>query len=447
MAPKTSFARTPRGDIAYQVIGEGPLDLVRLHTGHVDVLWGSPLAVHGLERLASFSRLILFDRRGSGASDPVPYGATPTWEEYASDLETVLDEVGSERAALFASLDSGPTAMLFAATRPERTAALVLENTAARTTKAEDYPIGFTSAELETVLRLFEDGWGTEEFAAMTAPDIAGDPTARAFLAMLQRAVAPPRTYATQLRAFLALDIRGILSAVNVQTLVLQRRASPIAQLGFGRYIAEHITGAKLVELDGANLNHIFSRDADSVIDTVEEFLTGVRPSPNADRILATVLFTDLVDSTRRAAEMGDRNWRAFLDVHDRLAHDAIATHRGRVLRTTGDGVMATFDSPGRAIDCAARLRKELGKWPVPVRAGVHTGEMEVREGDVAGIGVVIAARIGAMAEADEILVSRTVVDLVAGSDRSFVDRGTTELKGVPGTWQIFAAAAPSPVE
>ena len=442
MAPTTRYARTPRGDIAYQVIGDGPLDLVRMHTGHVDLLWGSPLAVHALERLASFSRLILLDRRGSGASDPVPYGATPTWEEYASDLETVLDEVGSERAALFASLDSGPTAMLFAATRPERTAALVLENTAARTTRAEDYPLGFTPEELEAILQLFEDKWGTEEFAAMTAPDIADDPTARAYLAMLQRAVAPPRTYAGQLRGFLGVDLRSVLSTINTQTLVLNRRDSPIAQLDFGRYIAEHIPDAKLVELDGANLNHIFSRDVDTVIDTVEEFLTGVRPSPTNDRVLATVLFTDLVDSTRRAAEMGDRDWRAFLDMHDRLAQDTVAASRGRMLRTTGDGIMATFDSPGRAIDCAARLRAGLEEWSVPMRAGVHTGEMEVRGGDIAGIGVVIAARIGAMAEAGEILVSRTVVDLVAGSDRAFADRGTTELKGVPGTWQIYAAVS-----
>jgi class 3 adenylate cyclase/pimeloyl-ACP methyl ester carboxylesterase len=438
--PETRYAESDAGLIAYQVFGEGPFDLVYMSgsVSNVDMRWEVPPFASFFERLASFSRLILFDRRGTGASDRVPVDAVPTWEEWGDDLRVVLDAAKSDHAAILAILDGGPMAMVFAATHPDRTKALVLANTTARVRVAEDYPAGLPTEAAEATLKLFEDGWGTEEFAAALAPTLSSDRRMRAWFAKYQRASASPRMAAAQFRSILDLDVRSVLESIRVPTLVLHRTTFAFIPLEHGKYLAEHIPGARLVEVPGSDSSFTFEQP-DLVLDTVEEFLTGVRRVPPADRVLATVLFTDLVDSTQRASEMGDRQWRALLDRHDELAKTEVERHRGRALKSTGDGILATFDSPGRAIRCTLSIRDQVQNIGLPMRAGLHAGEVELRDDDVGGIAVHIAARVSAQAGPGEVLVSRTVSDLVAGSGITFQDRGSHSLKGVPGEWQLFA--------
>jgi class 3 adenylate cyclase len=441
MPPTTRYAASPRGDIAYQVIGDGPIDLVYMSggTSHVDVRWESPSFTRFLERLASFSRVITFDRRGTGASDPVPPESLPTWEDWADDLRTVLDSVGAQRPAIFANLDGGPVAMIFAATNPDRVRALILGNTTARLRASDDYPIGISDEAYEGFVGAVTTGWGTEEFAAAVSPSF--DAEERLWFAKYLRASATPRSYLAYVRSGSSLDVRGVLSSIRIPTLILHRRELFFFPLSHARFLAGHIADSKLIELGGSDTVLFVGPDTALVLDSIEEFLTGVRRGPAPDRVLATVLFTDLVASTQLASNVGDRKWRDLLDHHDRVARISVETNRGRMLKTTGDGILATFDSPSRAVHCARHLRKELESLSLSMRAGLHTGEIEVRGEDVTGIGVVIAARVGALAGAGEILASRTVVDLVAGSGLSFMERGPQTLKGVPGIWHVFAVA------
>ena len=435
------YARGDDGQIAYQVFGEGRLDLVSLagSTGHIDIRWESPAFARFYERLASFSRVILFDRRGNGASDRISRDAIPTWEEWADDFRVVMDAAGSGRAAILAHLDAGPMGMMFAASHPDRTIALVLANTTARTLVDDDYPQGLSREAAETILEMIEAGWGTEAFAEAASPDLKTDPRARAWFAKYMRASASPSMVAAQLRPILELDLRAVLQSIRVPTLVLHRREYALTPLAQGRYLAEHIPGAKFVELEGADSSLTYG-DAERALDVIEEFLTGVRRHGSSDRVLATVLFTDIVDSTGRAAELGDRRWRELLDRHDAVARDEIERGRGQLWKTTGDGVLATFDGPGRAIRCAIAIGDALRQIGLTIRAGLHAGEVELRDDDVGGIAVHTAARVAALANPEEVLVSRTVADLVAGSDIQFADRGTHSLKGVPGEWNVFAA-------
>ena len=439
MQAETRYAEGHGGLIAYQVVGSGPRDLVYLSgsTSHVDARWESQQFSSFSERLASFSRLVTFDRRGSGASDPVPSQRMPTWEEWADDLRAVMDAVGSQRAAVFAVLDAGPMAMLFAATYPERATALVLGNTAARFLLAGDYPYGMTMEFAEAYVRFVENQWGTEEFAAAASPSIAADTGARRWFAKYMRASASPRGAAAQIRSAIDLDLRGVLPSIRVPTLVLHARDFAVVEVGHGRYLAEHIPDARLVEIAGSDSAFAFG-DADATLDAVEEFLTGVRPAPEPDRVLATVLFTDLVDSTSRAAELGDHRWRSILDRHDELARGEVERHRGQLWKTTGDGILATFDAPGRAIRCAVGIREALRDLDLVMRAGLHAGELELRSGDVGGIAVHIASRVAALAGAGEVVVSRTIADLVGGSGVRFGAQGARALKGVPGEWDLY---------
>jgi class 3 adenylate cyclase len=438
--PETQYAPGDGGLIAYQVFGEGPRDLVSLagSTGHIDARWDSPAFSRYYERLSSFSRVILFDRRGTGASDPLPTNAVPTWEEWADDFRVVMDAAGSDRAAILAYLDAGPMATLFAASHPDRTTALILGNTTARALFADDYPQGLPRDVVEAHLTLIEAGWGTEEFAELVSPSLAEDPRGRAWFARYMRASASPRIAAAQLRPMLELDLRDVLSSIRVPTLVLHRRDFVLIPVAQGRFLAEHIPGARFVELEGADSSLTFG-DAERALDIIEEFLTGVRRYASFDRMLATVLFTDLVDSTSRAAELGDRRWRELLDHHDAVARAEIEGNHGRLWKTMGDGILATFDAPGRAIRCAVAIADALRHMGLTMRAGLHAGEVELRGDDIGGIAVNTAARVAALAFGGEALVSRTVADLVAGSDIRFADRGTHSLRGIPGEWQIFA--------
>jgi class 3 adenylate cyclase len=442
--PETRYARLGADRVAYQVLGEGPPDLV-MTTGnysHVDMVWEDPGIALFLRTLASFSRLIVFDRRGTGASDPLPPGALPPWEAYAQDLTAVLDAVGSQQAALLAQLDASPMALFFAGTRPERTGALILVNAAAKFQADDDYPIGVPAAVAEALLAQFDQLWGTEAMAAMFAPSRAGDQRFCRWFARFQRAIASPRVVQAFLRANLEMDARPILPLIQAPTLVLHRRDYQFIPLANGRYLAEHLPGARLVELAGTEQS-LFWETPQLALDHIERFLTGVRRVAPPTRILATVVFTDIVGSTQQAGELGDRRWRELLNVHDELTGRLVEEFGGRLVKTTGDGILATFDGPGRAIHCAVALKEELAGIGVQLRAGLHTGEVEVRDDDVGGIAVHVAARVMAAAKPDEILVSRTVRDLAAGADITLEDRGMYLLKGIDGDWQLHAVARP----
>jgi class 3 adenylate cyclase len=442
--PETRYARLGGDRIAYQVLGEGSPDLV-VTTGnfsHVDMVWEDPGITLFLRTLASFSRVIQFDRRGTGASDPLPLGSLPPWEAYAQDLTAVLDEVGSEQAALLAQLNASPMALFFAGTRPERTQALILANAAAKFLAADDYPIGVPGEVAEALLDQFDRLWGTEAMAAMFAPSRAGDQRFCRWFARFQRAIASPRAVQAFLRASFEMDARPILPLIQAPTLVLHRRDFRFIPIANGRYLAKHIRGARLVELAGTE-QALFWETPELVLDHVERFLTGVRPVAHPTRMLSTVLFTDIVGSTQRAGELGDRRWRELLNVHDELTGRLVEEFGGRLVKTTGDGILATFDGPGRAIHSAAALREDLAGIGFQIRVGLHTGEVELRDNDVGGLAVHIAARVMAAASPGEILVSRTVRDLVAGSDVTLEDRGLHLLKGIDGDWQLLAVARP----
>jgi class 3 adenylate cyclase len=437
--PETKYARLGDDRIAYQVLGQGPPDLVmtRGAWGHLDMVWEDPAFTLFLRTLASFSRLILFDRRGIGASDPPPQAPLPPWESYAEELVAVLDAVGSERAAILAELDGGPLALFFAGTRPDRTSALVLSNTAAKFVAADDYPIGIPAEVGEAILAQFDQGWGTDALIEVLLPSRAGDERFRRWYAKSQRAMAGPKVAQPLLRTMLAADVRTVLPLIQAPTLVLHRRDLQFLSIENARYMVEHIRDAKLVELPGADAPLMWE-EPQLTLDLIEEFLVGVRRPAEPTRVLATVLFTDIVDSTKLATRLGDRRWRQLLELHDELARQAIEETGGQLVKTTGDGILATFDGPGRAMRCAAALRDELRGIGLQIRAGLHTGEVELRDSDVGGIAVHIAARVMAAAGPGEILTSRTVRDLVVGSDITLNDRGPQPLKGVEGTWQLF---------
>jgi class 3 adenylate cyclase len=437
--PETRYARLGPDRLAYQVLGQGPPDLVFTmgSFSHVDLVWDDPQVALFLRRLASFSRLLRFDRRGTGASDPLPADPLPAWEAYTEELDAVMAAAGVERAALLATgPEAGPMALFFAGTRPERTTALILADATARYLAADDYPIGVAPEAAQAMIARAEELWGTEDYTRVFAPSHADDERFRRWSARLQRAIASPRVVGAHLRALLEVDVRALLPLIQVPTLVLHHRDFQLVPLAHGRYLADHIAGARLLELPGDL--PLWWGGQELVLGAVEELLVGVGGAAQPTRVLATVLFTDIVDSTELAAELGDRGWRDLLDTHDELAGRLVERWGGRLVKTTGDGILATFDGPGRAIACATSLRDELRAIGTRIRAGLHIGEVELRGDDVGGIAVHIAARIMAAAGPGEIVVSRTVRDLVAGSEVVLQDRGSRRLKGVEGDWQLF---------
>jgi class 3 adenylate cyclase/alpha-beta hydrolase superfamily lysophospholipase len=438
--PETRYARLGPDRIAYQVLGQGPPDLVVTPGSftHVDTLWEDPAAALMYRRFASFSRLIRFDRLGTGASDPAPLDHLPPWESYAQELAAVLDEVASDSAAILVSTDAGSMALYFAATKPERTSALILFNPTARVVAADDYPIGMPGEVAEVLLDQLDRVWGTEAMAQLVAPSRAGDERFRRWLAKAARAAASPKAAQTFLRVMFGIDARPFLPLIHAPTLVLHRTGYPILPIEHGRYLAKHIPDAKLIELPGADAT-LPHQAADVVLDHVEALLGNLRRPAVADRVLATVLFTDIVGSTEQAGRLGDQRWRQLLEVHDELARRVVEEFGGQLVNTTGDGILASFDGPGRGIRCAAAVRDELQSIGLQIRAGLHTGEVELRDGDIGGIAVHLAARVMAAAGSGEIFVSRTVRDLVVGADIMVEDRGPHTLKGIEGAWQLFA--------
>ncbi len=447
--PQTRFARLGGDRVAYQVIGDGAIDLVVTPGafGGLDVVWEEPAAALFFRQIASFSRLVIFEPRGSGSSDPVPLDALPPLESSVEELLAVMDAVGSERAALLGNMDGAPVAMLCAATRPERVSGLILANAAARHVAGDGYPFGLPPEAAEAVAAQIEEAWGTEEMARQSVPSQASDERFIRWMAKWQRTNLQPRAAGVFFRNMFKIDVRATLPSIHVPTLVVHREAYPPVPLEHGRYLAEHIDGARLVVLPGSD-GPPFWEHADTTVRAIGDFLASLRAAqPRAaraeparpERVMATVLFTDIVASTERAREEGDRAWRERIALHDEIAFRDVGASGGRLVKTTGDGIMATFDGPGRAIRCASILRDDLARIGLPIRAGIHSGEIELRETDVGGLAVHLAARVMAAAGAGEVLVSRTVRDLVVGSDLAFADRGSHALRGIEGEWQLFA--------
>ena len=442
MIPETRYAKKGDAHIAYQVVGEEhPLDVVLVSTwfSHVEARWEIPGYVRYLRRLSSFSRLISFDKYGMGLSDPIPSKELPPLEDWMDDVSAVMDDIGLERAAIMGVAEASPMAELFAATYPERTIALVLVNATARVSAAPGYEIGAPPDVRDRLVSMAEQTWGRDDLIAAINPTLLGDSAALEAWGRFFRLSASPSTAAAVMRMLFELDVRDVLPAIKVPTLVVHRVDNPIVTVDQGRYVADHIEGSSFVAVPGADYG-LAVGDIDVVIDEVEEFLTGARAAHTTDRVLATVLFTDIVDSTPRAVELGDARWRELLERHDELARTEVARFGGVITDFTGDGLLASFDGPARAVRCAFALRDRLRTLGLEIRAGLHTGEVERRGEGLAGIGVHIAARVLALAGAGEVLVSRTVRDLVTGSGLSFVDRGTHALKGVPDEWEILEA-------
>ena len=436
---ETHYAKGPGGDIAYQVVGDGPMDLVVVPgwISHVDLMWADPGWTRLIEEFASFARVILYDKLGTGLSDPIV--DVPTLESRADELRAVLDTVGSTQPAIFGFSQGGTIGVLFAASHPQRVAALILYGSFANGSIDDDgSPARAAWIHAMNRVRTSIDHWGEGQTVEWAAPSISHDARYREAFGGFERAAMSPKMALLSWQAHLRqVDVRDVLGSVHVPTLVLHRRGEAIP-LEFAHELATRIPGARLVELDG--VDHLPTvGDISSITGEVEEFLTGERHTPPPDRVLATVLFTDIVDSTRRAVELGDRNWRELLEQHDQITCAEVARFQGRVVKHTGDGFLATFDGPTRAVRCATALAERMPQLGIDVRSGLHTGECELRGDDIGGIAVHIGARVAGLAGAGEILVSNTVKDLVNGSGITFRDRGAHTLKGLPGEWQLFS--------
>jgi class 3 adenylate cyclase len=397
-----------------------------------------------LDRLASFARVICFNNRGSGVSDPLPMAAAavPTLDAWMDDVRAVLDAAGARHAAILGDTEGGPVAILFAATFPERVSSLVLVNSFARWKRADDYPIGMPPDAYTKLIDVYEGYWGQDaDMLALTAPSMMADVRFRSWFTTYQRLSMAPG-YATAFYKWVTgLDVRHVLGSVRVPTLVIHRSGNVHHRAAFGRYLAEHIAGSEYVELDGADSYPFHTGDFPELLDNVEEFLTGEPQRHRTDRTLATVVFTDIVGSTDKAAELGDEQWLDLLHVHDRLTAEHIERFRGEMIEHTGDGILATFDGPARAVTCGLRLSRAVQRLGIDIRVGMHTGEIEKRNGQIGGIAVHIAARVMSQAQDGGVAVSSTVKDLVTGSGFSFSSIGTHQLKGVPGEWAIYQVA------
>ena len=441
MHPATRYARSGDLSIAYQLVGDGSVDLVHIPgaVSHLDFAWEHPGYVRFMRRLGSFARVAAYDKRGMGLSDPVT--RPPSIEERVDDARAVMDAAGMQRAVIFGCSEGATLGAYFAASHPDRVQAIVLYGAFARLTPdPPDYPWGYDDFTLQVFHEGAHEAWGEGIMLTLLGPSGLNDARERAWWGRFESSSTSPGTAVTLMEANLELDIRDILPAIRVPALLVHRRHDMLPIEG-ARYMAERMPDARLVELDGED-HWPWLVDPDEVCDHVEEFLTGARQAPEPDRVLATVMFTDIVGSTERAAELGDRRWRGLLETHEEIVRRELERYDGREVKTMGDGFLATFDGPARAIRCANSIAGETHRLGIEVRAGLHTGECELRNGDVGGMAVNIGARVAASAGAGEVLVSSTVKDLVVGADISFTDRGTHELKGVSGEWRLYAATA-----
>jgi class 3 adenylate cyclase len=434
MAAAVKYAKSGDVHIAYRVFGDGPRDIVLIPgtLSHVEVTWELPSNEHLLKRLTAFARVIVFDKRGQGLSDRV---ADQTLEERIGDVRAVMDAAGSERATIYGWSEGGPMCLMFAATYPERTSALVLYGTFA---SVMNEPWGVTREEWERLLGELEAHWGEGILLTVNAPSRRSDAAVLQWFTRIERAAASPGSILALMRANYEIDVRDLLPTVQAPTLILHRAGDALVPVRAGRYLAEHIPGAKYAEIPGIDHTVLDNETQDVIADEIEDFITGTRRHLEPDRVLATVMFTDIVRSTERAAELGDARWRELLGNYYVVLRKELNAFRGREVNTAGDGLLATFDGPARAIRCAGSVRERMRPLGLQVRTGLHTGECELVGDDIGGIAVHIAARVAAMAEPDEVMVSSTVKDLVAGSGLQFADRGAHNLKGLPGEWRLF---------
>ncbi|OCK62443.1 adenylate/guanylate cyclase domain-containing protein [Bradyrhizobium sp. LMTR 3] len=434
MVPKTQYAKSGDVRIAYQVVGEGPFDLVFVpgFISNLDVAWEEPYRARVWTRLAAFARLIMFDKRGTGLSDRTV--GVPTLEERMDDVRAVMDAVGSQQAALFGISEGGAMSVLFAATYPERTRALVLYGAYGHFRSWVLPP-----DRIEAALDRMEKNWGTGDSLRLFAPSVASDETFKLAWARFERLGASPSAVVALMRLNSEIDVRPILPSIQVPTLIIHRQGDVRVNVEAGRFMARQIPGAKYLELPGCD-HLLWTGETERVLDEIEEFLTGSRSAIESDRVLATVLFTDIVNSTKRAETIGDRAWHDVLDRHNALVRREISRHRGHEVRTMGDGFLATFDGPARSIRCALAINEGVEALGLQVRAGLHTGEIEIADNDLSGIAVHIASRVATMAKPGQVLVSNTVRDLVAGSNIRFHDEGCHSLKGLTESVRLFAA-------
>lgn len=439
IAPETRYARRGEAHIAYQLLGTGEIDLVSVSTwfSHLEGRWELPGFAHYLDRLASFARVISFDKYGIGLSDPIPANSVPPLEDWIEDVRVTMDATEIDRAAILGASEGALMAILFAATHPERTTALVLINGTARLAAADDYAIGLPPEACSQMSDLFASTWGKPDGMATLNPSIANNEAALASWTRFLRLAASPGTAAAVIKTLFQLDVRSLLASVHVPTLVVHRRDTRVPPLSHGRYLAAEIAGARFVEVPGSDYSVVVG-DTDTLLDPVEEFLTGTRIAVSSDRALATLVFADIVSSTEQLVELGDRRWRQLLEVEEGVIARQLARHGGRLVDTAGDGVFATFDGPARAIAFALALREALRAIGLKLRVGIHVGEVERRHERLAGLAVHIASRIADRAEPGQILVSRTVRDLAVGAPIEFADRGTHTLRGVPEPWQLY---------
>lgn len=436
---KTRYAESGEASIAYQVVGNGPVDLVMIpgFGSHLEQAWEHPKLAHFYNRLASFSRLTLLDKRGTGLSDRVSPNELPGIEQRKDDLKAVMDEVGIERAALLAASDGGPLAMLFAATNPDRVEGLILMNTYARRVSSPDHDAALSPEFYAGFIDLVTENWGEPIAAELLAPGSAHDPVFREWWATSLRASMSPGAARAMVAMNAAIDVRNALPAIHTPTLVIHRTGDGGSPVAGGRFIAENIEGARFLELPGDD-HFPWLGDAETVLSAIEEFVTGGLSGGVTNYALASVLFTDIVSSTERAARLGDRDWSALLKTHDGIVAGEVARHGGRKIKSTGDGSLSVFEGPARAARCWSAISGRLGDIGLVIRGGLHTSEVELVDGDVQGLGVHIAARLMDLASPGELIGSSVVRDLAVGSGLQFADRGTQELKGVPGEWRVF---------
>jgi pimeloyl-ACP methyl ester carboxylesterase/class 3 adenylate cyclase len=442
MRPETKYATSRGGYVAYQTLGDGPVDLMMVTEllSHCEHRWEEPALARSLQRLAEVSRIILFDKRGTGLSDPVAPDRLPTLEERADDVAAVLDAVGSPRCALAGFSEGGVDAIFFAATRPERVSSLVLFGAWPCFFADQSYRVGWQRQQFEPLIDAVLSTWGQGQLLPLIAPSAAGDQRLLSWWAGYERLAASPGVAAAFLRIALDVDVRSLLPAIRAPTLVVHRADDVFSPVAHGRYLTSQIPGSRLVEVPGRD-HPFFIGDPDPIIEAIQEHVTGHRPPPQYDRVVTTAMFVDIVGSTDRAAAMGDRAWGDVLETYYRQVRRQLDRHAGREIDTAGDGLFAAFDGPARAVACGCAIREAARGLGLQIRAGLHAGECELIAGKIGGLAIHIAARVAALAKPDEVLVSRTIRDLSAGSGLRFDDRGTHALKGVPEAWQLYRVA------
>jgi class 3 adenylate cyclase len=445
--PETRFVHTPKGFVGYQLFGENGPDIVFLTNWltNVDLYWDEPSAVRYLDRLGTFGRVFLIDKRGSGVSDPSTRGYIDPVEDTLDDIAAVLDAHDSRESVLIGDTEGGALACVLAATYPERFPTLILINSCARMARADDYPIGAPREVMDTWAEGWKASFGVDaETLRLTAPSAYQDPRFRAWYPWFQRQAMAPSIARMALQWITETDVRWVLPSIQARTLVIHRRDARFHRLTLGEYLAQHILGAQLRVVEGADTLPFHAGDAGEILDAVETFITGGSSQVRADRMLSTVLMSDIVGSTSLASDRGDRRWLDLLATHNRIVRAALGRFRGVEVSTTGDGFVATFDGPHRAIQCALVLVHELDRIGLKLRVGIHTGEIEVGDGELGGLAVHLAARVMSSAESGGVMVSGTVKDLVLGSNLEFVDCGTFDLKGVPGSWNLYQVSRPA---